>query len=62
LWTYANNFNINSAGFVIVGLFAATWILALAIWRFGRIESRWSDGMRSRPTALAQDEPPTVAS
>jgi nickel/cobalt transporter (NiCoT) family protein len=26
---------------VIVGMFVAVWVLALAIWRFGRVESRW---------------------
>jgi len=27
---------------VIVTLFVATWVIALVIWRFGRIEERWS--------------------
>ena len=39
------NFNINTAGFIIVGMFVATWALALAVWRFGRIEERWSAGL-----------------
>ncbi len=39
------NFNINSAGFVIVAMFVGTWVVALAIWRFARIEERWSAGM-----------------
>ncbi len=29
-------------GFWIVGLFVVTWVLALAIWRWGRIEERWN--------------------
>jgi high-affinity nickel-transport protein len=29
-------------GFAIVGLFALVWALALAVWRFGRIEQRWA--------------------
>ena len=29
-------------GFWIVGLFVATWVLALVIWRGCRIEERWS--------------------
>src|SRR3712207_4194667 len=28
--------------FAIVRLFAAAWALALAVWRFGRIEERWA--------------------
>ena len=27
---------------MIVGLFVATWALALAVWKLGRIEERWS--------------------
>jgi high-affinity nickel-transport protein len=34
--------NINSVGFVVVGLFVVTWIVAVAIWRFGSIERRFS--------------------
>jgi nickel/cobalt transporter (NiCoT) family protein len=41
-WGFMYNFNINTAGFVIVGMFVATWLAALLIWRFGRIEERWS--------------------
>ena len=35
------SFNINTAGFIVVGLFVVTWLVALGIWRFGHIESRW---------------------
>jgi nickel/cobalt transporter (NiCoT) family protein len=40
-WDFMANFNINGAGFVIVGVFILTWIVALAIWRFGHIEQKW---------------------
>ncbi|MDA8292726.1 MAG: HoxN/HupN/NixA family nickel/cobalt transporter [Actinomycetota bacterium] len=40
---FFERFNINSAGFAIVGLFVVTWVVALAIWRFGRIEQRWDE-------------------
>jgi nickel/cobalt transporter (NiCoT) family protein len=40
-WTFMGNFDINKAGFVIVGIFIVTWIVALAIWHFGRLEERW---------------------
>ena len=33
--------SLNSVGYWIVGLFVATWAVALAVWRFGRIEQRW---------------------
>jgi high-affinity nickel-transport protein len=42
-WNYAASFNLNSAGYIIVGLFAVVWIVALALWRYGKIEQRWHD-------------------
>ncbi len=48
-WGFMANFNINEAGFIIVGLFVITWAAALAIWRFGRIEQRWErESLRRR--------------
>jgi nickel/cobalt transporter (NiCoT) family protein len=38
--------NLNLVGYLVVGLFVATWALALAAWRFGRIEQRWSAAIR----------------
>jgi high-affinity nickel-transport protein len=40
-WTFMGNFNINKAGYVIVGVFVVTWVVALAVWHFGRIEQKW---------------------
>jgi high-affinity nickel-transport protein len=36
------NINLDYAGYGIVGLFVLAWVVALAVWRFGRIEERWS--------------------
>jgi nickel/cobalt transporter (NiCoT) family protein len=33
---------LDYAGYVIVGLFVAAWVVALAVWKLGRIEERWS--------------------
>ena len=41
-WGLVSRFNINTAGFVIVGLFIVTWLAALLIWRYARIEERWN--------------------
>jgi high-affinity nickel-transport protein len=41
-WNDMAGFDINKAGFVIVGMFVVTWAAALAIWRFGHIEEKWS--------------------
>jgi high-affinity nickel-transport protein len=44
-WEFMAGFNINKAGFVIAGVFALTWVIALAIWRFGQIEEKWDAAM-----------------
>jgi nickel/cobalt transporter (NiCoT) family protein len=41
-WGFMYNFNINTAGFVIVGMFILTWAAAMAVWRFGHIEEKWT--------------------
>ena len=46
-WNWFENININLLGFVIVGMFVATWAIALSVWRFGRIEERWSASIQA---------------
>jgi nickel/cobalt transporter (NiCoT) family protein len=51
-WNTVVNLNLNTVGFVIVGLFVLTWAVALAVWRFGRIEEKWTadlEGGRACP-------------
>jgi nickel/cobalt transporter (NiCoT) family protein len=36
---------LDYAGYGIVGLFVVTWVIALAVWRIGRIEERWSSDL-----------------
>jgi nickel/cobalt transporter (NiCoT) family protein len=49
------HFNINTAGFVIVGMFVVTWTVALAVWRFARIEEKWAAGMELAAARSAQE-------
>ena len=45
------NIDLDYAGYAIVGLLCSSWLVALAVWRFGRIEERGScdlDGWTSR--------------
>src|SRR3954447_20710831 len=37
--------DLNYVGFAIVGLFVVTWLVALAVWRFGHIEEKWQAGL-----------------
>lgn len=33
---------LDEAGYGIVGLFVVAWLVALAVWQFGRVEQRWA--------------------
>ena len=46
VWGFVSNVDLNVVGYCIVGLFVLTWAVALAVWRFARIEERWSAGMQ----------------
>jgi len=39
---WLGNLDLNNVGFFIVGLFVLTWAVALAVWRYGRVEEKWS--------------------
>jgi nickel/cobalt transporter (NiCoT) family protein len=43
--------NLNEVGFFIVGLFAITWLGALAFWRFARVEEKWSVAAAAGPSS-----------
>jgi nickel/cobalt transporter (NiCoT) family protein len=47
--------NLNTAGFIIVAMFVVTWAISLAIWRFARIEERWTAGVQSRAARTQAD-------
>ena len=52
-WDFMGNFDINRAGFIIAGLFAVTWAAAVAYWRFGRLEQRWTSAVPATAAAAA---------
>jgi high-affinity nickel-transport protein len=39
------NLDLNYVGYAIVGLFVATWAVAVSVWKWGRIEEKWSAGL-----------------
>ncbi|HEY2443553.1 MAG TPA: HoxN/HupN/NixA family nickel/cobalt transporter [Streptosporangiaceae bacterium] len=54
-WGYVYNFNINTVGFVIVGMFVVTWAAAMLIWRYGHIEEKWSARLATSEAATAPE-------
>ncbi len=49
-WGFMYNFNINTAGFVIVGMFIVTWVGAILIWKYAHIEQRWTARLQAADT------------
>ncbi|WP_307857099.1 HoxN/HupN/NixA family nickel/cobalt transporter [Pseudarthrobacter albicanus] len=39
--------DLNNVGYGIAGLFVLAWVLALAVWRYGRIEEKWSAALNA---------------
>ena len=53
-WDYALAFDLNSAGYFIVGAFVVVWCVALLLWRYGKIEERWHN--KAHAAQLARGE------
>ena len=41
------NINLDYVGYAIVLLFVLTWLIAITIWKYGRIEEKWSADLRA---------------
>jgi high-affinity nickel-transport protein len=46
-WDWVGGLDMNIIGFVIVGLFFVTWAVAITVWKFGRIEEKWTADLRT---------------
>src|SRR5215469_7053220 len=53
-WDLVASFNINVAGFCIAGLFVAVWAAALAYWRWGNVEERWTASVAAEVAEVAE--------
>ena len=41
-WTLLASLDLGRLGYVVVGLFATTWLCSLTLWKTRRLEERWS--------------------
>jgi nickel/cobalt transporter (NiCoT) family protein len=55
IWGFLHHFNLNTAGYVIVGMFIVTWLGAVLIWRYGRIEEKWGARLIGEPAMRASE-------
>ncbi|MGW0042000.1 HoxN/HupN/NixA family nickel/cobalt transporter [Rhodococcus sp. NPDC003348] len=49
IWDRLAGLNLNLLGYLVVALFVVTWVAALAIWRYGHIEERWTARLATAP-------------
>jgi high-affinity nickel-transport protein len=47
-WGYLNELDFGTLGYLVVGLFAATWAFSLLLWKARRIEERWGHLVQDR--------------
>ncbi len=47
-FAWISSLDLNYVGFVIAAAFAITWLLALGVWHFGRVEERWAAALDGR--------------
>ncbi|WLQ44138.1 HoxN/HupN/NixA family nickel/cobalt transporter [Streptomyces laculatispora] len=57
-WSWIAGLDLNVPGYLIVGLFIATWITALAVWKFGHIEEKWNADLSGPPPSSAPPRGP----
>jgi high-affinity nickel-transport protein len=50
-WSWLENINVSALGLIIVGMFLATWTVALSVWHFGHLEERWEPQLRKSEVA-----------
>ncbi|WP_086055606.1 HoxN/HupN/NixA family nickel/cobalt transporter [Protofrankia coriariae] len=41
-WDWVSGLDLNLLGYFVVALFVLTWAVALLVWKYGRIEEKWS--------------------
>jgi high-affinity nickel-transport protein len=55
-WDFMANFDINKAGFIMVGLFVVVWVMALVVWKYGQVEQRWE--VTAQPASAGTPDAP----
>jgi nickel/cobalt transporter (NiCoT) family protein len=41
-WDWLGGLDLNTVGFVVVGMFVLTWAVAVLVWRYGRFDEKWN--------------------
>lgn len=43
--------DLGAMGFIIVGLFVVTWLVAVLVWRYGGVQERWESRLTGSPVS-----------
>lgn len=60
-WDLALAFDLNSAGYFIVGAFVVVWSVALLLWKYGKIEERWHNKAHAAQLSRGEKSDHTAA-
>lgn len=41
-WSFIESIQFDYLGYILVALFLITWLISTLIWKFGKVEQRWS--------------------
>ena len=41
-WEFIENIQFDNIGYILVILFIISWLISTLIWKFGKVEQRWS--------------------
>jgi high-affinity nickel-transport protein len=52
-WSWLQRLDFGTLGYAIVGLFVVTWLVALVVWRWRRLEDRWQPAALPSPATDA---------
>ncbi|GHF10231.1 nickel/cobalt efflux system [Streptomyces morookaense] len=55
-WDWIGGLDLNTVGFVIVGMFFVTWLLAMVVWKAARVEEKWTAHVRPAPALADRTE------
>jgi len=61
IWDSALAFDLNGAGYFIVGSFVVVWTVALLLWKYGKIEERWHNKAHEAQLSRGEESDHTAA-
>ncbi len=58
VWGFIQDLDFGLLGYIVVGMFVAAWAISYLVWRFGRVEERWSVALADKSDEEARERGP----